>query len=100
MDGGIQAVAMIPRPSVFAVVCIWLATMFLASLLGAQSFDRVARVQVYPPAHERDITTYQLHFLDGQGTVTVLADADLPFAKALNAKRVRVMIEPVEGLER
>jgi hypothetical protein len=90
---------MIYRPSVFTVVCIWLATMFLASLMGSSRFDRVAKVTIYPPAHERDITTYQLAFGEA-GTVTILADRDTPLAQALEAKRVRMIVEPVEELER
>jgi hypothetical protein len=83
-----------PYP-VWVVVLIWLASMFAASLLGTASYDRIAKVQVYPPAHERDITTWQLNF-GTDGIVTVLADSDLPFAKALHTKHVRVVLEPIE----
>lgn len=58
---------------------------------------RVVEHHAYDPA---DIRTWSLHFGKDGGTVTLLADGDLPLAKLLSrAGHVRVRIE-IANLER
>ena len=78
----------------------WFA--WATGVIGYTGFDRVARVQRFENQDRAGIVTFQLHFGE-QGTVTVMADADLDLARTLGTGgKVRVTLTPIvpERLDR
>lgn len=65
--------------------------------MTGQPFEGAARVESHPSVDYAGIQTYSLHFGKDLGTVTLLADGDLPIAQLLRrASRVRVTVERMD----
>lgn len=94
------------RLNTFWCVVLWLLAMFVWSFAheAVTAIDVSAKVSEARNFDPKGIRTFSLHLGKENGTVTVLADDDLPITKLLATGKVRLRVDALptqpERLER